>query len=175
MSRRTRPRDQQMAWARRQRGVHLSALQSDALDSVFPSWRHSHDGIWCARLDAVEAFFKDTGHYPSQRASDPEERTIGMWLKNNRLGGVQSSPERRAIIDLRLPGWNPSADEVWAARLDEAVSLVAGLGRMPRSSGSPAERRVRRWLETQAASAGAGSDSRRQTLDDRLSGWRGTG
>jgi hypothetical protein len=157
-----------MAWARRQRSALLSPEQAAALDAVYPSWRHSKDEVWQARLLAVESFFKMNGRYPSQRAADAEEKLIGMWLKNNRFGGIQSTPERRAIIDSRLPDWNPSRDDVWASRLEEVVTLVGILGRLPRMSDSPEERRARKWLNHQAN----GPVDRLRAIDSRIPGWR---
>lgn len=167
--RRVRPRDQIMAWARRQRHAPLSDEQSAALDVVYPSWRHAKEELWHARLDAVAAFVAACGRYPSQRAADPAEKRLGVWLKNNRTGGIQSTPERRAVIDTRLTGWNLTRDDVWMARLEETAARVAGLGRLPRRAGSPAESTARRWLDRQVNE----SPARLQALDDRLPGWCG--
>lgn len=163
-----RPRDQVMAWARRQRNVPLSPEQSAALDAVYPSWRHSKDEIWQDRLLAVAAFFKAHGRYPSQRAADAEEKLIGMWLKNNRSGGTQSTPERRAVIDARLTGWNPTRDDVWTARLEEVAALVSTLGRLPLMSGPLEERSARKWLNRQAD----GAEDRLRAVDYLIPGWR---
>lgn len=169
--RRVRPRDQIMAWARRQRHQPLSAEQAAALDRTYPGWRHSKDEIWYARLEALEAFVRSTGRYPSQRAADPDERLIGVWLKNNRTGGIQSTPERRAVIDSRLPGWNPTREDAWATRLDEVAALVAGLGRLPRRSGSLEERTARRWLDRQVNE----SPDRHEAIRARIPDWSTTG
>jgi hypothetical protein len=157
-----------MAWARRQRHALLSAEQEAALDLVYPSWRHSKDEVWYARLLTVEAFFNAQGRYPSQRATDPEEKVMGLWLKNNKTGGPQSTEHRRAIIDSRLTGWNVSRNDAWAARLEEVSDLVGALGRLPLMSGSQEERRARKWLNHQAHS----SADRLRVIDDRLPGWR---
>ena len=88
------------------------------LDLVVPHWRGSvRDNLWTTQARAVATFYRNHGALPRMRHSDPEQRTLALWLSNQRAlargtrGLAGLAPQRRARLDKVAPGWLPEAVE----------------------------------------------------------------
>jgi hypothetical protein len=175
---RTRNKDQILAWANRQKYAPLSAAQVTALDSIYPGWRATHNGNWYTRLEAVEAFFAAHGRFPRAKAEDADEKSVGIWLATQRQRVGNMSPERRQVIDERLPGWcltlaGQTRDTRWEASLRALIQFHAEEGRLPiQKAVNPAEAKLAAWLATQRKNIASISGQRSKALDDGLPSWR---
>jgi hypothetical protein len=64
---------------------------------------------WSDTADQLAAFHATHGRFPSQIATDPDEKRLGSWLStqraNARTGKATLTPERRAYLEGVLPVW----------------------------------------------------------------------
>jgi hypothetical protein len=64
-----------------------------------------HSRRWLARLEEIEAFIAEHGRKPKNTAEPSQERNLSMWLRDQKATRTLA-PERRLILDARLPGWD---------------------------------------------------------------------
>lgn len=167
---RTRDRQQLMAWVNNQKKAPLSVAQVAALDSIYPAWRKTLNGTWFSNLEEVEAFLADSRRFPRAGCKEPAEKRIGIWLAAQRYRSAVLTPDRKKLLDDRLPGWNKSADEAWNERFEEVRALIEKLGRLPHTTSKDAkERKGAAWLHRHLRFPE--SDPRVQTLNERIPGW----
>jgi uncharacterized protein CbrC (UPF0167 family) len=167
---RTRNKDQVLAWANRQKNAPLSTAQAAAMDSVYPEWRKTINGVWFTNLEAVEAFVAAHGFFPRAGVKDPAEKAIGIWLATQRYRVNLLSADRIKLLEERLPGWNKSKEEAWNERLDEVCAIVAALGRLPKyTEKDPEAKKAQAWIRNHRAHPD--TDWRVITLNERLPGW----
>lgn len=152
---------------------HMANRPEDTLRPPGPSWH--------ANIDAVAAFRRAHGRYPTSSDPDPTNRGLAQWLSlQRRADRAGTLPEDRRTLPAGLPGWesNQRAQleaERWSARLEELRAFHAQMGRWPRFRDpvDEGERVLGVWLHAQRQSFGAGHLSREQVrlLDARAPGW----
>ena len=137
------------------------------LEECLPGWRGTYGRTWEIRLaDLIYWRALHDQRWPSSKAKDPDERTLGSWLYDQRHRGTA---EHEAILDLVLPGWRSSREAAWHATLDRVTTWRKRHHRLPAtSSDDPEERQLGIWISTQRAHA---SPARRALLDAHLPGW----
>jgi hypothetical protein len=136
---------------------------------------------WMANVDAVSAFRRAHGRYPTTRDSDPAHRKLARWLSlqrhDNRAGVL---PEDRRQILGCLPGWdsNQRAElhaERWEIRFEQLRTFRAAEGRWPRlrDPADGTERLLGVWLHAQRQAFGAGrlTSAEVKLLDAKVRGW----
>jgi len=146
--------------------------------SAFPETRARQFDQWRERADAIIAYVATEGRFPPKRGT-----YAGQDLHRARLSAREGTltAERRAYLDVRLPGWLPDTTPVaekFAAHLDEVVSLIATNGTFPRADGATAQERSQAaWLLGQRIRAALGKMEgwKRQALNATLPGWDGMG
>jgi len=146
---------------------------------------------WFEQLDLLVAWrAENPGRWPSQRAFDPVERALGVWLSDQReaAGGGRSSSiffrsGRQHMLDTEVPGWNRPRDEQWDASLQNAVAIrKKNNGRLPHANSPDTDDRVAGlWIRVQKNRAsGDGvskklvSSGQKERLDTELPGWNDT-
>lgn len=169
----------------------LTPSRRRLLDSAVPLWQATYEverhpappkrqSPWKVRLDRAVAFHELHHRFPDARSSDPDERNIARWLREQRRLShrpVFSEPHRHAL-DTSLPGWhasprNSEGTEQLARRLGEHYRLT---GKWPyRHDISSESRRLERWHRTQR-SRGRGNlpDELVKQLDHHAPGWDAT-
>ncbi len=88
----------------------LDPRREAALDRHLPGWRGRglRDATWLANADALGAFHRERGRWPSGSSKDEAERKLGIWLSNRRQDartGTGWSEERAGYLDQVAPGW----------------------------------------------------------------------
>lgn len=136
---------------------------------------------WHANIDAVAAFRRAHGRYPTSSDPDPTNRGLAQWLSlQRRADRAGTLPDDRRTLLAALPGWesNQRAEleaERWSARLEELRAFHAQRGRWPRYRGvaDEAERVLGVWLHVQRQNFGAGKLDREdvRSLDAKVPGW----
>lgn len=136
---------------------------------------------WLEKADAMSAFRRAHGRYPTSGDADPASRRLAQWLSHQRkLARAGRMPEDRRRILAALPGWdrNQRAEldaERWAARLEQLVVFREAEGRWPRFRGpqDEAERVLGVWLHAQRQAFGAGqlTSIEVQLMDAKVPGW----
>ncbi|MCL2455282.1 MAG: helicase associated domain-containing protein [Micrococcales bacterium] len=155
-------------------GVRRGAKIHPGLDA-----RRKFDARWAAWFDQATDYYEQHGHMP------PWSLPVGRWLSRQRqivrrkinLGTIDQ--RRKDLLDEHLPGWfsvSDHDDEMWAARLDEAVAFLEQHGRVPPTGPTT----LGSWISTQRQAARGRlpyplDPSRRALLDERLPGWMGAG
>lgn len=129
-------------------------------------------------LEHVAAFHEQQGRWPSAVSSLEFERSLGIWLNQQRvdLAAGDMDQFRRSFLDMHLPGWKISPEEAWHERAREASDFILAYGRLPKMEAESAgERIIAIWLTTQRALARTETlDFLRSTwLDAHCPGWRG--
>ena len=109
-------------------------------------------------------------------AKDAEEKRLGIWLSNQRVVDRKGnlSPERKALLDEKVPGWDESFDDRFEANVDATAAFCAEHGCRPsRKAESLDEKRLGVWLNRQRVTKtkGALSPERKALLDAKLPGW----
>lgn len=116
----------------------------------------------------VSMFFTEHGRWPSAAGAGDYERSLGVWLNQQRVEASrdQMDPFRRAYLDQHLPGWQASAEDIWHDRAREASDFILANGRQPMmAAAEPGERLIGIWLSSQRALHAGG------TLDFRRTAW----
>ncbi|WP_028245550.1 helicase associated domain-containing protein [Pseudoclavibacter soli] len=138
-------------------------------DRLLPGWRAEHPlgDVWLRHVLDVSEFRAEHGRFPKQ--SEPE----GRWLHKRRqaAGRGDLSPERRALLDRQLPGWDKTdAPQVrpFEDHLANVVSFLIEYGRFPKQSEPEGK-----WLHKQRREAYLSNllPERRAMLDQQLPGW----
>jgi hypothetical protein len=178
-------RDAVRSWAHGARGAHLLTPQLLArLDQAAPGWLGGREEVWVATADRVGAFHATTAHWPSAKATDPDEAALGQWLATSRAqarGGKKShlvTPARRAYMDQVAPGWMGGREEVWVATADRVGAFRATAAHWPSAEATdPDEAALGRWMAANRAQARGGKRShlvtpeRRAYMDQVAPGW----
>jgi len=169
--------------APRRSGATVSSRAREAfLDTHYPDWRGERDTPWLTMATAASQFFTDHGHHPRARASDPDERTLGEWLRAVRKGaqglsaGLIMSAERAEFLGEHYPAWR-GGDWLWLTRAQEVADFRATRARCPSHVSSNAdEARLGRWLATNRWAAATGArtwtPAREDFMDRNVPGWR---
>lgn len=132
-----------------------SAQNRRALDERVPGGCGTNDSTggqvtesFLARVDSLEAYVAEHGRLPARRTPGG----LPEWLLYRRR---LASPEQRAVLDARVPGWDELAYVIVPAeqRLEQMRVFVAEHGRLPRQKDGP----LGAWMRHQ----------RRITLDER--------
>jgi hypothetical protein len=157
------------------RAGKLSGEQLRLLDQLVPGWERTRQP-WEEMADACAAFLRHHGRLPqaknSKQAGRDEEAMLAKWLNKQRYFVMHPNgwmahtltPERKAYLDLRLPGWDrrrpigapkrPAAprtqDGAWQARADAAVRFYRANDRWPSQWGKDRnEAQLGQWLADQ--------------------------
>ena len=126
-----------------------------------------------AKLHATADFYAAHGRIPNNSAKDPDEKRLGVWLQNVKI--KPQSAERVAALDLHLPSWRITAEDVWNGRLEYVRVFLATNGRFPSTTAKDREERKHGvWLSNQRSIAGTMDPDRLARLNDRLPGWNRT-
>jgi hypothetical protein len=103
---------QQRTYAKGSSGASALTPQRRAyLDQHIPGWDVPIVRDWSVVADELIAFCAEHGRWPSSKSTDTRERSLGMWLVDQRKhakGGPGASaltPQRRAYLDQHIPGW----------------------------------------------------------------------
>jgi hypothetical protein len=129
-----------------------------------------------ANVEATAAFCAEHGRRPSRKAKGPEEKRLGEWLGGQRKADRKGNlgPARKALLDEKVPGWDESFDDIYAANVDATAAFCAEHGRWPSAMAKgPEEKRLGRWLSTQRVANKKGnlSPARKALLDEKVPGW----
>lgn len=167
----------------------IARAQIDEYDRVAPGWSlpyvNSLDAsravTFHRRALLTASHFDAFGCFPTKTDTDADIARLGEWLRQMRgasRGRNRSSinPERIALFDRLLPGWDTSKSEVWIARARDIEAFVDAQGRFPAASSSrPEEERMWLWLfHNKKAIHGdrrGGAAWQAEYLDRRLPGW----
>jgi hypothetical protein len=155
--------------------MQLTALAG----ATFPATRARQFIEWRARMDELIAYHRNHAKFPPKR----EDSTIYQTRLMANTGKLPA--ERRAYLDIRLPGWNPGyvpapkafADRVEAIAVHQfAHRFDAALVPSPwplGSSTNTAERRLASWLLSQRMRSALGKmkATEREALDRGIPGW----
>jgi hypothetical protein len=138
----------------------LTASRQHQLDQAAPGWSLTLRRPWSVLLTATAEWTVANGRFPSKHSADPVQRLRGQWLseqrKDRRLARPRFTVGRQADLDRVLCGWDVVAVSPWCGRFDELVAFIAVEGRMPSTSGSPAEAALSVWLSGQRQAARLG-------------------
>lgn len=161
-------------WLNKHTKLPESDAKSAILNSRIPGWDDDHsERRWNDNVEALVSFVAAHHRFPNQADKVQESRRLGAWLSNNRHASGRVSPQHRADLDRRVPGWDMSAEDKWGARLELAVTYFAQHGRLPSiHADDRAVAASGRWVGIQRR-AGDSLPSRRQVaLDAKLPAWR---
>ncbi|WP_028245551.1 helicase associated domain-containing protein [Pseudoclavibacter soli] len=138
-------------------------------DRLLPGWRAEYPlgDTWLRHLLDVSEFHIEHGRFPTRSELE------GAWLNKQRQAAKKGtlSPERHALLDQQLPGWNVALDDVWRDHLTNVVALHTEHGRFPTRPEPEGQLLVD---QRQAARKGTLSPERRALLDQQLPGWDST-
>lgn len=177
------------AWLSSQRSIlhagqpSMTAERQTVLDGLAPGWREflpASGSPWSERAEEVKRFREVEGRWPSQIASDEGERSLGVWLSNQRSQAHRGElfNRKRAALDRYLPGWDTgSRDETWYRNADALGAFVSEHDKWPSKNAiGQEERRLGSWLHNrrQDSRTGVGwAPERAAYLDKVASGWNG--
>lgn len=153
--------------------------------------RASRDEFFAERVKQIAAWRERyDGRLPTPRGHREDEVVLGRWLAELRqtarggpARGAALSPERRAIVDELLPGWNDVQaqgkpnETRFAERVEKIAAFRRAHGRLPVSTSDECGG-LGRWLGRMrtAANGGAGNFAwtsyRERTLNEELPGWQ---
>lgn len=125
------------------------------------------------------AQFRDrNGRWPSPVTGTDEERSLGLWLRLQRLALARGTidPFRAVCLNMVLKDWAPGPEEAWLEHAREASSFMLSTARHPDpDSADPGELSVAVWLGVQRTLDGQGhlEPGRRDWLDHHCPHWRG--
>lgn len=145
----------------------LSAERRAVLDASVPGWRRSRNERWADALKQAAA------------ATTPVSGPVKVWLKTQRRAAASGTlaPERRAVLDARVPGWDRpsvSTQSLWQCRAEDLANFADFAGRLPGSAAKDTdEAGLYRWMSYQRSLARAGTlpKARRKWLDKNVPGW----
>lgn len=149
----------------------------EALDENLPGWRGvDPETAWSDRAQAVAEFHNREGRWPSTVAKGSGEKSLGVWLANQRtrLRKDMLRPDRRAFLDKAAPGWYDLYREAWEGRATGLALFYMIELRWPDADAEDAaERKLGRWLDVQKMRARRGELSRERiaSLDAVAHGW----
>jgi hypothetical protein len=136
---------------------------------------------WQANIDALAAFRKARGRYPT--TGDPElvNRRLAHWLSRQRCSERAGllAEDRRYLLTV-LPGWlgNQRAEQEaarWLFRVEQLRAFHAETRRWPhfRDPSDEHERELGVWLHAQRQRFGRGQllESENRLLDSLVPGW----
>ena len=184
--------------AARNRGGSWSPERERFFDDALPAWRdergHRVDRQWAARVLAAAEFRNVNGVHPHQGMVDPEDRTLGLWLRDWRRAvrthSTGWSPEREAFMDVNYPSWRtpdrqnsiagPDIGAVWTSRALAAAAFREEHGFHARvGSPIPGGSELGTWREIWRAAARdhahGWSPEREAFLDEHYPTWRTPG
>lgn len=116
-----------------------SAQNQQTLDERVPGWRGTKEskrgqvtGLFRARVASLEAYVAEHGGIPTRGTPG----ALPHWIRSMRRNG---SPEQRAVLDARVPGWDALAYALVPAelRLEQVRAFVAEHGRLPKQKDRP--------------------------------------
>ncbi|CAE8652477.1 unnamed protein product, partial [Polarella glacialis] len=119
--------------------------------------------VWKFRFKQMDEFCKTYGRIPRYDTKDEPERTIGVWLHNQRNGmkSGQLEAERRLallnahpIVAQRARRWADQSD-YWTSKLQELEAFTECNGRLPRQE----ENAIGSWIWHQGSRFKAGQFS----------------
>lgn len=147
------------------------------IDERLPGWNTGRKRVplesqWNQRLDALVEFIADHGRTPTAKEKDRASRTIGTWLATQRHV-AHMADHRREQLDMKVPGWNRTAEDKWKDEFDFVVAYFSQHGRLP--TDNTRDTRVTtaaQWVRTQRASAATMPQHRVESLDAALPLWR---
>lgn len=153
-------------WLGRQRR-RATEQNRKVLDERVPGWRGPNESAtgevtksFLARVDSLEAYVAEHGRLPARRTPGG----LPEWLLYRRR---LASPEQRAVLDARVPGWDELAYVIVPAeqRLEQMRVFVAEHGRLPRQKDGP----LGAWMRHQRRIT---PDERPHPLDSVAPSWR---
>lgn len=103
---------------------------------------------------SVGAFFAANGRWPSAAASQGYERSLGVWLNQQRLDDTVAVMDsfRRDYLDQNLPGWKACAEDIWHERARESSDFILSYCRQPvMGAETKGEQLIAIWLTSQRA------------------------
>ena len=177
------------AWLSSQRSALHKGLSSitpgrqAVLDELAPGWRSflpQPIDAWPDRAEQLMSFRLAQGRWPSQSADPAAERSLGVWLSEQRSkahrGELDAS--RRAALERDAPGWDStgSREEAWHRTADEVGEYLRSHGRFPSERATDIEeRRLGTWLRNRRQDERARTGwtlERAAYLDDAAPGWK---
>lgn len=148
-------------WLRKHLNCPPHDPRRNVLDTRFPGWDKTRDGLWERKLALVVEYFAANGRLPSQY-----EKTCGSWLSVQKR---RVSAERRAELDRLVPGWDKSPEDKWTDALDYVARYFTKHRRLPSSeSQDPVIRYHGHWVAGQRKRCEPGRAAR---LDAAIPGW----
>lgn len=172
-------------WLRAQRAADRAGRLDDEqrawLDATVAGWRSTREANWERTATELARFLADWNELPAASGPRPGERRLASWLGAQRAAAAQGalSPQRRSVLDARVPGWEDAGADRWNERLTEAAAFVAEHGRLPSRAGDAdePEHRIATWIAAQrrAERDGRLPGHRRERLDAQVPGWSSTG
>ena len=161
-----------------------TAERTACLDAVAAGWRGDDPQTqWESIADSVGRFNHEHHRWPSGRASNPNERRLGVWLSsqraNERTNSSAWTAERGTYLDVVADGWRgKGAPKPWESLADDVAQFYHEYRRWPYARAtSPTEQRLGQWLRNQRTAErkrSKGWTAERGTyLDKVAAGWRG--
>jgi hypothetical protein len=103
------------------------------LDETIPGWLgdgRTRDQVWQDTAEEVTAFVAEHDRWPDTQRDRPEEHPKRHWLMYQRsaargVAAIGLSPERRAYLDEKLPGWD--AGTLWTGSVKDVLERDGGV------------------------------------------------
>ena len=133
---------------------------------------------WNATCAQVAAWYAQHGQAPSSQSTNPAEKQLGQWVRQQRNAyrNGTMSPDRAAQLE-SIPGWvwDPAA-AAWNTTCAQVAAWYAQHGRAPSiQSTDPAEKRLAQWVSAQRAAYKRGTlDPARVAHLEAIPGWTWT-
>lgn len=168
-------------WLGNQRAADREGRLDEArrrwLDERLPGWSLVRKRHWHEKAEAVARFEAEHGRLPGALESDPDARTLGLWLSRQRKAAKEGrlAPDRERWLRMRVPGWRSPYFNVWVTTAERVMRFRSDHGRLPsrRTNGTPLERELGVWLNNQRCAARDErlSPERRRWLDEQIPEW----
>jgi len=141
-------------WLRNQRAIDrrgkLSLGRKEKLDEILAA-RHTREAIWDENHEQVAAFIKRNGRAPSTCAKDASERSLGMWLSNQRaLDRRNELAAGRKERLSEIPAARHIREAIWDENHEQVVAFIKMSRRRPSAGAKDVrERKLGVWLCSQ--------------------------
>jgi hypothetical protein len=162
-------------WLKYQRDTPAHGACLAILDERVPCWDapRKGGGGFTSRVHDLKVYRDACGVWPSLRSRDKDVLSLAKWLSQRRwfLRTGTLAPDRKALLDEQVPGWDETVQETWERTAREIATFREYHGRMPSGVVTEhSERRLSRWIDDMRRGRGL-SPERKAFLDEVLPGW----
>lgn len=109
------------------------------------------DENWDKRLEECVQMYEKLGRYPSKRTEDTNEKSVGIWINNQRSYYKRKTLSQERIEKLeQLSWWKWKKDDTWEQQLKIWIQQYQKLGRNPsKKSQNIDEKHAGQWQSDQ--------------------------